>query len=200
MQRIILATRNAGKVAEIRAILGGLPFAIESVADHPGLPEVEENGVSLEENALKKAREIYRASGLTALSDDTGLEVFALGLRPGVVSARYAGKEATYADNNRKLLAELAGSAADRRTARFRCVAALVGEGIETITTGICHGRIIDAPRGEGGFGYDPIFVPDGYDRTFAELPADVKNEISHRAKAFREMRKVLARIGAPAS
>ena len=111
------------------------------------------------------------------------------------MSARYAGEHVSYADNNRKLLEELAGLPPTRRKARFRCVAALVGPGIETITTGICHGTIAEAVRGEGGFGYDPLFVPDGHDATFAELPADEKNEISHRAKAFREMKKVLSRL-----
>jgi XTP/dITP diphosphohydrolase len=193
MQTLLLATRNAGKVSEIREILGGLPLAIVGASEFPGLAEVVEDGQSLEENALKKARETHRATGLVALSDDTGLEVFSLDLRPGVISARYAGENVTYADNNRKLLAELHGWPQDRRRARFRCVAALVGDGIERITTGICHGTIIEAPRGEGGFGYDPIFVPDGYDKTFAELSAAVKNEISHRAKAFRQMRKILA-------
>lgn len=197
MLKLLLATRNKGKVAEIRAILEGLPLVVESATDHPELPDVEENGISLEENALKKARETFLASGVTAISDDTGLEVFSLDLRPGVLSARYAGENVTYADNNRKLLSELAGFAPDRRTARFRCVAAIVGEGIEAITTGICHGRIVDAPRGKGGFGYDPLFVPDGYDRTFAELPVEIKNVISHRAKAFREMRKVISRLSA---
>jgi len=195
MQKLILATRNKGKVEEIRAILAGLPVELESVLDHPWLPEVVEDGLTLEENALKKAREIFLATGIPALSDDTGLEVFALDLRPGVISARYAGENATYADNNRKLLAELAGFEPSRRKARFRCVAALVGPGTESMTTGNCHGRIIDAPRGEGGFGYDPIFLPDGHPGTFAELSAEVKNEISHRAKAFREMRKVLTRL-----
>jgi XTP/dITP diphosphohydrolase len=195
MQRIILATRNKGKIEEIRAILHDLPLRLESFLDHPALPDVEEDGLTLEENALKKAREIFLATGLPALSDDSGLEVFSLDLRPGVLSARYAGEHVTYADNNRKLLAELAGFEPSRRTARFRCVAALVGPGHESMTTGNCHGVIIDAPRGAGGFGYDPLFVPDGYDRTFAELPTALKNEMSHRAKAFREMRKVLSRL-----
>lgn len=198
MQTIVLATRNPGKVEEIRAILAGLPLAIKSVLDYPDLPEVVEDGVSLEENALKKAREIFLASGLPALSDDTGLEVFSLDLRPGVISARYAGENVTYADNNRKLLAELEGFPPSRRKARFRCVAAFVAAGVETMTTGNIHGTIIEAPRGSGGFGYDPLFVPDGEGRTFAELPAEVKNEISHRAKAFREMRKVLSSIYPP--
>ncbi len=195
MQKIILATRNTGKIEEIRSILKGLPFDVASVLDHPGLADVVEDGLSLEENALKKAREIYQATGITALSDDTGLEVFSLDLRPGVLSARYAGEHVSYADNNRKLLSELVGFEPTRRKARFRCIAALVGPETEIMTSGNCHGMIIDAPRGEGGFGYDPLFVPDGYKETFAELPSEVKNEISHRAKAFREMRKVLSRL-----
>ena len=192
MQKLILATRNPGKVQEITAILDGLPFEIQSLIDHPDLPEVVEDGTTLEENALKKSTEIFRATELLTLSDDTGLEVYHLNMEPGVVSARYAGDHVTYEQNYRKLLAELRGVPPSQRKARFRCVAVLIGKDIERTTTGACHGRIIENPRGTGGFGYDPVFVPDGYSQTFAELPAEIKNQISHRAKAFQRMKKVL--------
>ncbi len=192
MDKIILATRNKGKVEEIRSILHGVPAVIESVLDYPDIPEVIEDGKTLEENAIKKAKEIFKYTGLPSLSDDTGLEVFALDLRPGVFSARFAGENVTYDDNNRKLLSELNGVDMTRRTARFRCVAAFVGKGIEKITTGVCRGNIGLAVKGNGGFGYDPLFIPDGYDKTFAELSVDEKNHISHRARAFEEMRKFL--------
>ena len=193
MKKIILATHNKDKVEEIRSILNGLPLKIESFLEHPDIPHVLEDGITLEENALKKAKEIFDHTGIPALSDDTGLEVFGLEMRPGVYSARYAGENVTYEDNNRKLLAEMAGLPLSRRAARFRCVAAIVGPDIEKLTTGICHGKIILEPRGDGGFGYDPLFKPDGYDLTFAELSASVKNEISHRAKAFRQMKSILS-------
>ncbi len=188
MPKIILATRNREKVAEIRAILGNLPLDLECAGDHPGLPDVVEDGRTLEENALKKAAAIFRASGIPALADDTGLEVFHLGMRPGVISARYAGEGVTYADNNRKLLRELDGVSRERRKARFRCVAVFVGDGVQHMSEGICHGVILGEPRGSGGFGYDPLFLPDGYSQTFGELPPEVKNQISHRAKAFGRM------------
>jgi XTP/dITP diphosphohydrolase len=192
MDTIVLATRNKGKVEEIRSIVQGVPVIFESVLDYPDIPEVIEDGKTLEENAIKKAKVIFEYTGLPSLSDDTGLEVFALDMRPGVFSARFAGENVTYDDNNRKLLLELNGVDMTRRTARFRCVAAFVGKGTEKITTGVCRGKIGLAVKGNGGFGYDPLFIPDGYDKTFAELSVDEKNRISHRARAFEEMRKFL--------
>ncbi len=188
MNTLLLATRNPGKVAELAAILGDIPVTIKSLLDFPQLPDVVEDGATLEENALRKARETFIATGLPSISDDTGLEVFSLDLRPGVISARYAGENATYADNCRKLLKELDGYSPDRRLARFRCVSVFIAPGTERVAVGACHGRILTEPRGTGGFGYDPVFVPDGYSATFAELSPDIKNEISHRAKAFRRM------------
>lgn len=192
MHKIILATRNLGKTLEIRSILSGLPLEILSLSDFPDVPEVIEDGATLEENALKKARQVFETTSIPALSDDTGLEVFHLDLRPGVISARYAGENVTYAENNRKLLGELKGVPANKRTARFRCISVFTNGKNEKMSEGICHGHIIGEPRGEGGFGYDPIFVPKGYNQTFAELPEEVKNQISHRAKAFQRMRTLL--------
>ena len=192
MKKIILATRNLDKVREIRAIMNSLPLEIESLERYSDVPEVIEDGLTLEENALKKARQIFQATGLSALSDDTGLEVFSLGLQPGVISARYAGPNASYEDNCRKLLRELQSVPTGNRQARFRCVSVFTDGSMEKIAEGICHGTIIEEPRGDGGFGYDPVFVPDGYHQTFAELPAEIKNRISHRAKAFRRMTEIL--------
>ncbi len=188
MPTIILATRNAGKVREIVDLLDGLPIQVKSLLDRPELPEIDENGSTFRENALIKAHAVYKLTGIPSLADDSGLEVFALGMRPGVYSARYAGEGASYADNNRKLLYELAGVPGAERMARFRCVAAFVDRSIEHAEEGSCAGRIESAPRGEGGFGYDPLFVPDGYNETFAELPIEVKNGMSHRSMAFRRM------------
>jgi XTP/dITP diphosphohydrolase len=192
MQQLLLATRNAGKVREISSLLDGIPFEIIAVGDLPGIPEVVEDGATLEENALKKARETYAATGIPSLSDDTGLEVFALAMAPGVRSARYSGESATYAENNRKLLAELSASPGRDRRAQFRCAAAFVAPGVEHVTIGLCTGAIAGECRGSGGLGYDPLFVPDGFDRTFAELSLTVKNTMSHRAVAFQRMKAFL--------
>lgn len=181
----MLATRNRGKVREISAILASLPVTIVSLLDRPEIPDVVEDGKTIEENAFKKAREVFEATAMITLSDDTGLEVMSLGLEPGVRSARYAGEQATYAENNAKLLAALKGRGESDRRARFRCVAFLLWNGIEKRADGICDGVIAAAPRGKGGFGYDPLFIPNGYNQTFAEMDEGVKNAISHRGKAF---------------
>ncbi len=197
MRRLILATRNTGKVAEISAILAGIPFELSGVGDIPSVPEVVEDGETIEENALKKARQIFAATGIPSLSDDTGLEVVALGMAPGVRSARYSGEDATYEENNAKLLAALDALPGDDRRARFRCVAAFVSGEIEHVTEGICGGNISRERRGSGGFGYDPLFIPSCFRQTFAELTPQVKNEISHRAIAFRLMKEfLLSRFG----
>lgn len=188
MKSIVLATRNAGKLKEISGLFAGCDYRFISLRDLPRIPEVPENGSSFEENALIKAREIFRVMQLPALADDSGLEVEALGNRPGIFSARYAGENVSYAANNKKLLEELKGLPPEKRHAHFRCVAAFVAPGVEYVTEGICPGMIIDSPRGTGGFGYDPLFVPDGYQNTFAELSLDIKNSISHRSRAFRLM------------
>ncbi|HEY6192243.1 MAG TPA: RdgB/HAM1 family non-canonical purine NTP pyrophosphatase [Bacteroidota bacterium] len=192
MHPILLATKNPGKVREITSILSGLPVRITSLTELPDSPDVVEDGETLEANALKKASEIYARFRLPTIADDSGLEVFALGMRPGVLSARYAGEHVSYDENNLKLLRELSNVPPGARKARFRCVAAFVAAGVVRTAEGICAGSIPERPEGEGGFGYDPLFIPDGYDRTFAQLSAGIKNRISHRAIAFLQMKEIL--------
>lgn len=189
MRRIVLATKNPDKAAEIRKILAGLELL--TLDEFAGAPEVEETGGTLEENAVLKAEEIAKHTGLFSLADDSGLEVEALGGRPGVRSARFAGENADYGDNNRLLLKLMEGE--NNRRARFRCVIAVCGPSRPPITVeGVCTGRITTGPRGSGGFGYDPVFLIDGTDKTFAELSMDEKNALSHRAEALRKIRSRL--------
>ena len=193
MDLVVLATKNRGKAREIQAMLEGVVARVESLADHPHVELPPEGAVSYRENALEKARTVWRALGIPALGDDSGLEVDALDGAPGVTSARFAGPDAGDAANNARMLVELRGLPPAGRTARFRCVLALVkGEGLEAVAEGVCSGTILDAPRGSGGFGYDPLFLPEGESRTFAELPHDVKNRISHRGRAVRALRAVM--------
>lgn len=184
--KVLIATRNKHKLEEIRQIFS-LPRLEWVTPDNvPGLPEdVVEDADTFEGNALKKARELCAASGLWTLADDSGLEVAALDNAPGVFSARYAGEPCDYAANNAKLLRELAGK--ESRRACFRCVVALCApDGRSWTVDGRCDGHIILEPRGSNGFGYDPLFVPDNYEQTFAELGNDVKNRISHRGHALQ--------------
>jgi non-canonical purine NTP pyrophosphatase (RdgB/HAM1 family) len=182
--QLVIATRNRHKLEEIRAIFAFNHLAISSALDFPEVPDVEETGTTFEENALLKARALTAATGRWAMADDSGLEVDALNGAPGVYSARYAGEPVNYAANNEKLIRELA--AASNRKANFRTVLALVApDGRSWTVEGRCDGHIIHAPRGEKGFGYDPLFVADGETRTFAEMPAAEKNKISHRARAL---------------
>jgi XTP/dITP diphosphohydrolase len=198
IDEILLATRNPDKVRELAALLGDLGIRIRTLADFPTAPEVEEDGTTCEANALKKAREIASATGLPSVADDTGLEVDALGGRPGVFAARYAGANATYEDNCRKLLKELAGVPPARRTARFITVAALAMPGGHTrVATGTLVGVIAEVCAGSQGFGYDPLFFVPELGRTLAELSAEEKNRISHRAKAFRSMADILRPLAA---
>lgn len=188
---LVLATRNPGKITEIKALLPGVRVA--TAAAFPGCPEPEETGRTFEENALIKARAVSRYTGRTALADDSGLEVDALDGVPGVRSARYAGTDASDQDNIRHLLDALDGISDADRTARFRCVVAVVVPDGRTWTAeGACEGWILQAPQGDAGFGYDPLFVPAGYENTFAELDAGVKNRISHRALALGRIAGVL--------
>ena len=187
--RLVCASANPDKVAEIAAVLGGLGIELE--ARPTSVPDVIEDAPTLEGNARLKADAIGAATGAAALADDTGLEVEALDGAPGVRSARYAGDDATYADNTAKLLAELERVGAvgpDQRRARFRTVVLLRRpDGTEVIAEGVVHGHIALAPKGDRGFGYDPVFVPDDGDgRTFAEMDADEKNAMSHRGRALR--------------
>ena len=182
MRPLVLATRNAGKVRELERLLAALPVAL--VPAPADAPEVDETAPTLEGNALLKARALHTHTGLAALGDDTGLFVDALGGAPGIRSARYAGESADDDANRARMLQELAGHA-DRR-AHFRTAIAFVDEsGAARTFEGVCEGTILTAERGAGGFGYDALFVPDGHAETFAELPLDVKNRISHRARAL---------------
>ena len=197
--RVVLATRNADKVREIAEILAGLPVDLVPVASLEGVPDVEETGETLEENAALKARVVSEATAMVALADDTGLEVDALDGRPGVYSARFAGPAATYADNCRALLDALRGVPEPRR-ARFRTVVAMARpDGTVELADGACGGEILPEIRGEGGFGYDPVFRPDGETRAFAEMSAAEKHAVSHRGRAFRAARELVARLAASA-
>lgn len=192
---LVLATRNNGKIAEMNDILSDLPYVIQSAYDFAGLEDVVEDLPTLEGNALKKARYTYIKTGIPSLADDTGLEVDALDGRPGVFSARYAGQRATYSENVLKLLGEISESGEEAPfMARFRTVIAFVNGYTEQVFHGVCEGEIILHPRGDKGFGYDPVFVPEGYKLTFAELDPAIKNIISHRAKALRAFREWLGR------
>ena len=188
--RVIVATRNAHKLREIRAILGSGGVELVGLDAFPSAPEVEEDEETFEGNAVKKAVTVARACGLPALGDDSGLEVFALNSAPGVRSARYAGEPPDHAANNRKLLDALR-AATDRR-ARFRCVLALAApDGSVRTVEGRCEGSIATVPRGVHGFGYDPVFLPEGAERTFAEMEPAEKNRLSHRARALMAARSV---------
>jgi XTP/dITP diphosphohydrolase len=164
--------------------------------EHPDVALPPEIGGTYRENALRKARAVQEALGLPALGDDSGIEVDALGGAPGVRSARYAGEAAGDEENNALLLARLAGRGPAERAARFRCVLALASPGVAEVTVeGVCEGLILDGPRGGRGFGYDPIFLPEGETRSFAQLPEDAKNRISHRARAAAALREALGAL-----
>ena len=187
---LIIATHNKGKVAELRRLLTGSSFGVMSLSDLGTVIDVEETGTTFDENARLKAREYALITGQMVLADDSGLEVEVLGNRPGVLSARYGGASTPFVNKIEKLLAEIEAASDDRRHARFvgsMAVADPAGNILDT-ATGICRGMIAPQPRGSGGFGYDPIFVPDGYDQTFGELSPDIKQEISHRAMAFKQI------------
>ena len=187
---LLLATRNAHKTREIQEILG-TDFAVRDLRACPEISDTDESGASFEENATLKALAVSKRLPGFVAADDSGLEVDALGGAPGIYSARYAGTNATENEKINKLLRELAqlGARSDARRARFHCVVALACNGNLVGTfRGIVEGRMADQRRGNGGFGYDPIFIPEGLEETFGELPAEVKNTISHRAKAIRPL------------
>src|SRR5215468_9020885 len=194
---IVLGTRNAKKREEILEILGDLPLEFRDLTGWPDAPEVVEDGETFESNARKKAGEVARALGQWVLAEDSGLVVPALKDRPGVYSARYAGKQGDDAANNARLLAELAPLPDDRRAAYYVCVATLADpEGqVHAVTDGRCHGTIISEYRGTGGFGYDPLFLIPEYHRTFGELSATVKHALSHRGRAMLQLRPALRRL-----
>jgi XTP/dITP diphosphohydrolase len=184
--KVVLATRNAGKVREMVDILSPHGFEVISLQEFPEIGEIIEDGASFKENAMIKATTVAAHTGLIALADDSGLEVDALDGAPGIHSSRFAGEEKDDLANNRKLLELLSDIPAEKRTARFKCVVAIAEQdGWVHIAEGSCEGVIIDEPRGEGGFGYDPLFYVPAYNKTFAELEPDVKNKISHRARAL---------------
>jgi XTP/dITP diphosphohydrolase len=193
--RILLATNNPHKAEELGAILSGLDgVEILTLKDLPfAIPEPVEDGDTLEANAYIKAREIFAAAGIPTVADDTGLEVDILNGAPGVFSARYAGESATYADNCDKLLGAMAGAPEAERTARFRTVICYVDPLRTLFAEGSVDGTIIDAKRGDAGFGYDPLFRPGGDERTFAEMKPEEKNRISHRARALAALRQTLS-------
>lgn len=188
MTRLVIATHNPGKLREFQAILRPWADRLVSLADvAPGAPAPEEDGETYEDNARLKARAAVAATGLPALADDSGLEVDALGGEPGPRSARFAGDGAGAAANNALLLERLRGVPPEDRGARYvACLVLVRPDGREAVAWGTCRGRILEAPRGEGGFGYDPLFYLPAFGRTFGELPPNVKNRVSHRARAAR--------------
>jgi XTP/dITP diphosphohydrolase len=195
MERLVICTANAGKLKEFKALLSSGPTLL-SLADVGIMDELPETGDTLQENALQKAREARERCGESCVADDSGLEVDALHGAPGVRSARYAGEDRNDAANMRHLLQQLQGHRT--RTARFRTVLALVDEQGEHLFEGTVEGRILERPFGDGGFGYDPIFVPEGSERTFAEMSSTEKNAVSHRAKAVEQFEAHINRQRSP--
>ena len=194
-KRLLLGTRNSGKLREITSILEGSGWLFTSLQEFDHVGSAEENGATYSENAIAKARFYAAETGLIALADDSGLEVAALAGGPGVFSARYAGENASDVDRRQLLLSELS-SDSNRRACFVSLVAIADHAGaVLNVAEGICEGTIALAPRGEGGFGYDPLFIPDGYTQTFAELPENVKNRISHRALALVQTKQFLAKL-----
>ena len=200
---VVLATRNAAKLRELARILGaedgahdrGTQIKLAGLDEFPGAPDVPETGATFEENALLKARAIADYTGLPAVADDSGLCVDALNGMPGVLSARWAGGHGDDKANLELVLAQVADVPGARLGARFVCAAALVTDSGEWVVTGQVEGRLIRAPRGSGGFGYDPIFLPDGFDQTTAEMTAEAKDAISHRGRAFRALTPFISRL-----
>ncbi|MFZ5648046.1 MAG: XTP/dITP diphosphatase [Bacillota bacterium] len=196
--RIVVATKNKGKLRELETMLGPLGIKVMSMDHYPHIPDVEEDGETFAENAIKKARVVAGATGEIALADDSGLEVDCLGGAPGVYSARFAGEEKDDRANNEKLLRLLDGVPLEKRGARFMCVVAVALPGGRVYTAeGSCEGVIGFRPEGEGGFGYDPLFIVPDLGKTFAQLDMDIKNSISHRGKAFDMAREIIAGLAA---
>lgn len=188
LTELVIATNNPGKLKEIERFLQGVPVRLFSQSEFHDIPEISEDGASFTENALKKARVVCKVTGRSALADDSGLCVDALGGRPGVHSARYAGEGASDRENLRKLLEAMKSVEVQERTAHFVCVLALVlSDGQEKLFEGSCTGRILSNPLGSNGFGYDPVFFFEPLGMTFAQMDADTKSTVSHRGKALRE-------------
>ena len=193
MDELIIATKNAGKAKEFQQFFAQLHIRVKSLLDFDDLPDVEETGTTFAENARIKAETIAELLDMPVLADDSGLEIDALQGRPGIYSARYAGEDKDDEANIRKVLEEMQSVPMEKRTARFVCVLALAEKGKETvITEGYCEGKIALHPAGENGFGYDPIFIPEGYTNTLAELDPSVKQEISHRRHAMDQLQALL--------
>jgi XTP/dITP diphosphohydrolase len=192
--QILIGTKNAGKIKELKNLLAGLPIDLRSLNEFENVIEPKETGATFAENAALKAVSYAQQTGLAALADDSGLEVEALGGAPGVFSARYAGERASDAEKISKLLREIKDSESENRSARFVCAIALTGENGEIIfqTEGICNGKIALAAKGQNGFGYDPVFIPDGFDQTFGELSGEIKSRLSHRARAIEKIIRFL--------
>ncbi|MCX5657900.1 MAG: XTP/dITP diphosphatase [Candidatus Omnitrophica bacterium] len=194
IKEIVIATRNKDKKKEIEKLLSGLSVKVLSLYDFPSIPPIKENGATFEENALTKASVCAVKTGKLSISDDSGLMVHSLNGAPGVYSARFAGKNVTYDDNNRKLLMLLKSKPRSRRRARFVCCIAIVTpEGKKRIVKGTSSGIIAECVRGKHGFGYDPLFIPDGFSKTFAELGEKIKNKVSHRGRALRKAKKIIS-------
>jgi XTP/dITP diphosphohydrolase len=196
--KVVVATRNRHKVREIGALLAEAGIRFETVTIDQVAPAAElvENEDTFEGNAAAKARQAAAACGLPALADDSGIEVDALGGAPGVRSARWAGEPCDDGRNNQKMIAEMAGVPPGQRTARYRCAAVFVdGRGSEVVRSGACEGLLLDAPRGNGGFGYDPLFLVPSLGLTMAEIDLDTKNRLSHRAAAFRALAQALREL-----
>ena len=190
--KIVLATHNRDKCAEMEAIMKDMPIQLLTLNEFPEIEEIIEDGKTLEENALIKAKTVHNIAHLPAIADDTGLEVDALGGQPGIYSARYAGENCSYSDNVNKLLKEMANIPPQKRSALFRTAIAYVDENMELTTEGVVEGVIIDVTKGIDGFGYDPVFYISEQDKTYSEMKMKEKNKISHRGKAIQEMLKLL--------
>ena len=196
LDRLVVGSRNQGKIAEIAELLAGTGIALLSLADFPDAPDPEEDSATYAGNARKKALALAAHTGLPTLSDDSGLEVDALDGEPGVRSARYAGEGASDAERIEKVLNRLADRGVQDSAARFRCALCLAAPGRVLLEVEAeCPGRVAGPPRGSRGFGYDPVFTPHGEERTFGELPAEVKNRISHRGRALRRFQEALGRL-----
>lgn len=196
MRKLVVATRNQKKKLELMDILGLAADSIATLDEYPEMPDVEEDGDTFLANAIKKAEAAAAYTGEIAMADDSGLEVDALNGQPGVYSARFAGEPSDDAKNNAKLLALLTNVPAEKRTGRFRCVIAVAEpDGRVETADGTCEGRIAFVEAGNGGFGYDPLFIPDGFERSFGELTPETKHRISHRGKALAAVRPILDRM-----
>jgi XTP/dITP diphosphohydrolase len=196
VRKLLLATRNQNKKIELQQMLNNLDIIVLTFEDINGLPEVEEDGYTFEENAVKKSQVITSASGIVTLADDSGLVVDALDGQPGVYSARFAGEDADDEKNNDKLLRLMEDIPEAKRTARFICVIAVSDlKGRTEIVKGRCEGKIAYKPSGTNGFGYDPLFIPRGFDKTFAELSSYAKNSISHRGRALQQVQPVIKKV-----